>query len=130
MVEKEGKRCVVVPNLGRARYASALRHSRLMIGNSSSGVVEAPVFNLPVVNIGKRQDGRLKANNVYSCIPLENEIDKAINWAMNYQADSCDMPYGDGQSAPRIVKALIDILGQTSCKVLLSKKFCHPFSED
>jgi len=130
MVENDGKRCVAVPNLSRARYASALRHSRLMIGNSSSGVVEAPAFNLPVVNIGKRQDGRLKAKNVYSCVPLENEIDKAINWAMNYQTDSCDKPYGDGQSAPRIVEALVEIVGKTSCKVLLSKKFCHPYLED
>jgi len=83
------------------RYASA------MVGNSSSGIVEAPSFGLPVVNIGDRQLGRLCAENVISCGNRTEEINQALEMALDpafkETAARCVNPHGDGYSSERIV---------------------------
>ena len=70
-----------VPHLGHQRYLSCLAHFDLMIGNSSSGLTEAPSFRLPVVNIGDRQNGRVKAENVIDTPATENGILRGIRRA-------------------------------------------------
>ncbi|MEK9660153.1 MAG: UDP-N-acetylglucosamine 2-epimerase, partial [Alphaproteobacteria bacterium] len=61
-----------VDTLGPNRYASALRHATLMLGNSSSGIIEAGLFGLPVINVGDRQAGRLRGDNVVD-VPSESD---------------------------------------------------------
>ncbi len=116
-----------VPNLGHLRYLSALRHFAVMIGNSSSGLIEAPSFRLPVVNIGSRQNGRERAANVVD-VPCEaDQIVKAVRRAISpaFRAKIKDMtnPYdlrGDGKASHRIKNALRDIEITDS---LLRKRF-------
>lgn len=65
---------MVVKSLGVLRYLSAVKYAKLVIGNSSSGVVEAPSMGTPTVNIGDRQKGRMMAESVICCAPDKLEI--------------------------------------------------------
>lgn len=100
----------VFDSLGMSRYLSAVKYADLVIGNSSSGLVEAPSFHIPTVNIGDRQKGRLKAESVIDCAPQKDEICKAICKAkgneMRKIAASTKNPYGDGDTTGKIVEAI------------------------
>ena len=61
-------------------YLSIMKSSDLMIGNSSSGIIEAPSFKIPVLNIGDRQQGRSRTENIYDVEPSKNKIIKAIDF--------------------------------------------------
>ena len=103
-------RCRLAQNLGERRYLSLLRHADVMIGNSSSGLIEAPSFGLPAVNIGARQRGRLRGSNVIDVEPARDEILRGIETAQTPafrgRARAGANPYGDGRAAPRIVEVL------------------------
>ncbi len=103
-------RCRLVPSLGERLYLSLLSHAELMIGNSSSGLIEAPSFGLPAVNIGARQRGRLRGANVIDVAPSREDILRGIEAArapaFRAQARAAANPYGDGRAAPRIVEVL------------------------
>ena len=97
---------LLVENLGAQLYYTALRRARAMIGNSSSGILEAPSFALPVVNVGDRQKGRIRAANVID-VPVEPEalrraLRQALDPAFKASLTGVPNPYGDGHSAPRI----------------------------
>lgn len=93
-------------SLGQKLYLSTLSHCDALIGNSSSGLYEAPAFKVPTVNIGDRQRGRLKAESVIDCPAESPAIIQAIIKAMSLDCSRVENPYGDGKSAPRIVAAL------------------------
>lgn len=100
----------VVKDLGPADYFGMMATSAAMVGNSSSGLIEAPSFALPVVNIGNRQRGRLRAANVIDCACETPAIGDAIARATapGFRAGLKGMtnPYGDGHAAERIVDVL------------------------
>jgi UDP-N-acetylglucosamine 2-epimerase (non-hydrolysing)/GDP/UDP-N,N'-diacetylbacillosamine 2-epimerase (hydrolysing) len=98
-------------SLPRNDYLSLMNAASVMVGNSSSGIIEAPSVGLPVVNIGTRQLGRERAANVIDVPPetkaIKNAIDKALNDAkFRKKAKECTNPYGDGNTAGRIIKIL------------------------
>jgi UDP-hydrolysing UDP-N-acetyl-D-glucosamine 2-epimerase len=99
-----------VPNFGARGYYDALRVCAAMIGNSSSGLIEAPSFHLPVINIGARQAGRVRAANVIDVDCDRAAIMAAIHRALSpeFRASWCELinPYGDGHAAERIVAVL------------------------
>jgi UDP-hydrolysing UDP-N-acetyl-D-glucosamine 2-epimerase len=103
-------RCRVAKSLGERIYLSLLRHADLMVGNSSSGLIEAPSFGLPVVNVGARQRGRLRGVNVMDVEPSREDILRGIESAQapafRARARAAVNPYGDGRAAPRIVEVL------------------------
>lgn len=104
----------VFKNLTQVEYLSLLNIADIMIGNSSSGIIEAPSFKLPVVNIGTRQEGRLRACNVIDVGYEKEEVLRGINKALyeeNYREElkSCVNPYGDGEAGERISKHLSEI---------------------
>jgi len=84
----------------------------VMVGNSSSALIEAPCFKLPAVNIGTRQRGRQRGNNVIDVKSNRHEIRVAIERALSpefrrYLQENCENPYlGDGQVSQRIVHVL------------------------
>ena len=82
-VNKNSNKHIFIDNLGQVKYLSTLKYVDLMIGNSSSGLLEAPSFKLPVVNIGDRQKGRIKADNVIDCNYDKTNIKKAIKKALS-----------------------------------------------
>lgn len=101
-------------SLGTVRYLSALKYASLIIGNSSSGLIEAPSFHIPTVNIGDRQKGRLMAESVISCEPDSGEITKAITKALSKEfrekISSVKNPYGDGNTSDKIAGILKEYL--------------------
>jgi UDP-hydrolysing UDP-N-acetyl-D-glucosamine 2-epimerase len=105
--------CVFVPSLGIERYFSALAHMDIVVGNSSSGLTEAPSFGIPTVNVGERQEGRLKADSVFDAPPRQNDIRDAIERAKARGRRDTLNPYGDGHSSKRIVTILKSITDPT-----------------
>lgn len=103
----------IVANLGTRAYLSVMRHARAMVGNSSSGIIEAASLRLPVVNIGSRQRGRVRAANVIDVEVDRREIRTAISRATSadFAAGLADLVnlYGDGHAAERIVGTLSSI---------------------
>ena len=99
------RRFILVEDLGSTRFWSLLRHAHMMIGNSSSGILEAPSFQLPVVNIGDRQKGRLRVHTVIDVVPEAPAIANAVRDTLQRQrlpSSPIASAYGDGQAAPRI----------------------------
>ena len=97
-------------SLGHVRYVRFLHHTYCVVGNSSSGILEAPVLKLPVINIGDRQKGRFMAENIVACgngIPALQQAFSRIQ-SDDYLAklQQVEMHYGDGQCAVRILKHL------------------------
>jgi UDP-hydrolysing UDP-N-acetyl-D-glucosamine 2-epimerase len=108
----------IVTNLGSVAYLSAMRRVAAMVGNSSSGIIEAASFELPVVNVGTRQQGRIRAANVidvgYERSSIADGIAHALSPAFGESLRGLRNPYGDGHAAERIVAALRGVeLGAT-----------------
>ncbi|MGG3563601.1 UDP-N-acetylglucosamine 2-epimerase [Neobacillus rhizosphaerae] len=107
------ERARVYDSLGQVRYLSALKYCEVVIGNSSSGLIEAPVFYKPTVNIGDRQRGRLKAASVIDCDfdkdAVINAINKAISPCFLSLIENMKLPYGGGETSKQIVKHLKQI---------------------
>lgn len=110
----------VVASLGQNRYANALRHFDVIIGNSSSAIYETPTFLKPSVNIGDRQKGRVLASSVVQTIAEKDEISKAIAYSLTLDCSQVKNPYGDGHASERIVDLLLKIRDP---KKLLRKSF-------
>jgi UDP-hydrolysing UDP-N-acetyl-D-glucosamine 2-epimerase len=107
-------------SLGHKLYLATMAHCDAVVGNSSSGLLEAPSLGKPSVNVGGRQDGRLRAASVTDCPPARAAITAAIEacWGRVYRG--IDNPYGDGHAAERIVRALRAV---GDPRTLLKKRF-------
>jgi GDP/UDP-N,N'-diacetylbacillosamine 2-epimerase (hydrolysing) len=92
--------------LGSRLYLNLVRHAAAVVGNSSSGLYEAPSLGTPTVDIGERQQGRLKAASVISCVPERGAIAEAICAALKRGKAAVDNPYGAGDASRRIVEIL------------------------
>lgn len=96
------------------RYLSAIKYAKLVIGNSSSGIVEAPAIGTPTVNIGDRQKGRMMADSVICCEPVFEKIVSAINKGLSKEmqdvAKHIKSPLGDGTTSSKILNVIIDYL--------------------
>jgi len=93
-------------SLGPLRYLSTIAQVDAVVGNSSSGLYEVPSFHKPTVNIGDRQKGRPQAMSVINCSPQAEAIELAIREAFSRDCSDVVNPYGDGDSARRIVAVL------------------------
>lgn len=93
-------------SLGQLRYLSLMSQVDAVVGNSSSGLYEAPSVGVPTVNIGDRQRGRLAAASVLHCLPRRADILDAVRRAVTLDCSGVVNPYGDGYSAGRIVEKL------------------------
>lgn len=93
-------------SMGQILYLSTMSLVDVVIGNSSSGLLEAPSFQIPTVNIGDRQKGRLRASSVIDCEPETNSVINAINEALVKDCSKTNNPYGDGHSSEKIIAIL------------------------
>ena len=118
------RRAKILVNIGTQGYFSLMKYAAAMVGNSSSGIIEAASFKLPVVNIGNRQRGRVRSRNVIDVGYNRVEILKGLKEATSpeFRATLCDLvnPYGDGHAAERIIDHLKKI---TIDEQLLLKRF-------
>tara|TARA_A100001015_G_scaffold321552_1_gene452923 strand:+ start:4488 stop:5651 length:1164 start_codon:yes stop_codon:yes gene_type:complete len=97
-------------SLGHLRYLSALQYVDVVVGNSSSGILEAPSFKIGTINIGNRQEGRIKAKSVVDCKAKKKDILKSLNkiYSKNFQnmLSTVKNPYDNGLSSKKILKQL------------------------
>ena len=114
---KEGKKrsnWLVVTSLGVLRYLSAIKYAKIVVGNSSSGVIEAPSMGTPTINIGDRQKGRMMAESVICCEPDKSRIINAMKKALAHDfqenAKLVKSPFGNGTTSKLIVDIIIDYL--------------------
>ena len=115
----------VIESLGMVRYLSALKYAKMVIGNSSSGLVEAPSFRIPTINIGDRQRGRICAESVINCNPEEEQISLAMEKACSEEFRSTVKhtinPYGDGNASDKMIKIIDQFMSKDIIE--LKKKF-------
>ena len=99
-------------SLGQLRYYSCLANVDGVIGNSSSGLLEAPSFKVGTINIGDRQKGRVKAKSVIDCYANSEQIKLAINYLYSKEfikiLRTVQNPYGKGGASKKIVKELVN----------------------
>lgn len=109
-VSKNKLRSISFKSMGQLNYLSALKHVDLVIGNSSSGLIEAPTFKIPTINIGDRQKGRIEAESVISCDCKKDKIIKAIKKGLSKEfrnkIKNVKNPYGIHNSSVKIINRL------------------------
>lgn len=115
----------VYSSLGVVRYLSLMKYAEFVMGNSSSGIIEAPAFHIPVVNIGDRQKGRLQSGCIINCKPDAQSIIKAINRAISPAfgiiCKKSISPYGTGDASKQIAGKIVSFILEG--KINLKKKF-------
>ncbi|PFG45502.1 UDP-N-acetylglucosamine 2-epimerase (non-hydrolysing) [Vibrio sp. ES.051] len=104
------QRILATPSLGQVRYLSAIKNASAVVGNSSSGIIEVPSFDVPTVNIGVRQKGRLAAKSVIDAEPTVASISLALKKAVSrqYKLDNEVVmnPYGQGDASGQIIEMI------------------------
>ncbi|OCW56999.1 UDP-N-acetylglucosamine 2-epimerase [Hoeflea olei] len=105
------ERVRLVSSLGQLRYLAAMKHAAMVIGNSSSGIIEAPAVDVPTVNIGSRQEGRLRARSIIDVPETADAIGagiaRALDPAFRKDLKDAEPPYGrPGNATGRIVSVL------------------------
>jgi UDP-N-acetylglucosamine 2-epimerase (non-hydrolysing)/GDP/UDP-N,N'-diacetylbacillosamine 2-epimerase (hydrolysing) len=117
---KAHENAIFQQSLGQRLYLSTMAQVELLVGNSSSGLYEAPSYKIPTVNVGTRQGGRLRASSIIDCPINSDAILRAIDTAMATDYSNVTNPYGDGYTGRRIVDILAAL---EDPKALLRKKF-------
>jgi GDP/UDP-N,N'-diacetylbacillosamine 2-epimerase (hydrolysing) len=117
-----------VSTLSRSFFVNLMRHARALVGNSSMGILEAPHYKLPVINIGNRQKGRLNAGNVEFVDYIPDQIFNAIDKGCNNEnfrkfVSLLNNPYGNGTAAKKIREAIESVDLQNN-KWYVKKKLC------
>lgn len=110
----------VFTSLGQTLYLSVMSYVDAIVGNSSSGIYEAPSLGKPTVNIGDRQKGRPQADSIINCRPVAAEIERAVQEALRRDCRGIQNPYGDGDASRRI---LAEIKRVSMPRALLKKHF-------
>jgi GDP/UDP-N,N'-diacetylbacillosamine 2-epimerase (hydrolysing) len=122
--EKNKEKVILFKSMGQLRYLSAMKYCDMVIGNSSSGIIEAPVFKVPTINIGDRQKGRIKSKSIINCDPTKVSILESINKGRSekFKNSLLDMNnfYGDGNTSELIVRIIKE---QLQKGISLKKKF-------
>ncbi len=122
-VKKNTQRAKVFTSMGQLLYLSAIKNADIVIGNSSSGIVETPAFHKPTVNIGMRQQGRLKAASIIDCKEKEQAIVAAIKKGLSPEFNEISKnavnPYGQGD----VFYKIKEYLKKVSLRDILMKKF-------
>jgi GDP/UDP-N,N'-diacetylbacillosamine 2-epimerase (hydrolysing) len=125
------KNCILVDSMGLLLYLSAMKTAAVVIGNSSSGIYEAPGFHIPTVNIGNRQRGRLHAGSIINCNPTVEEISSSIEKALSPEwkaiTNAVVNPFGDGTTSEKIVDIIKEYLQED--KIMIMKCF-HDLSHN
>lgn len=115
----------VFTSLGMVGYLSALKYSCVVIGNSSSGLIEAPSFGIPTINIGDRQKGRLLATSVVNCFPTKESILKSINYVLTPEfskiAKNTINPYAKINTSSKVIEVIREFI--LTEKIFLKKTF-------
>lgn len=122
---KNSEKCVAFSSLGQLRYLSAMKYCDVVVGNSSSGIIEAPFFNKPTVNIGDRQKGRIQKKSIINCCVEEQDIKEALKKALSKEFYMENIKCGKSHNKMYISEKIISVIKDYLCnnKIELKKKF-------
>jgi len=124
-ISENPKKAIAFDSMGQLRYLSAMKYCSFVIGNSSSGIIEAPSFSVPTINIGDRQKGRIQAESIINCDAKSDEILGAIKESstreFKNQLKKVENPYGTGEVSLKIIQILKDYINNN--KIDLKKEF-------
>lgn len=119
-VEQNKERACAFVSMGQLNYLSAMKYSDVVIGNSSSGIIEAPSFQVPTINIGDRQKGRVMAESTLNCEPIEADISQAIEKAMSKsfkeKISKIPNPYEKGHTSESIIAIIKEKIEDVNIK--------------
>lgn len=111
---KDKQNIIVFNSMGQIKYLSAMKYCSVVIGNSSSGLTEAPSFSVPTINIGDRQKGRIQADSIINCIPNTSEIIDAISLVLSDSfkeiCNQSNNPYEGVNTSTKIVEYILRFL--------------------
>jgi UDP-hydrolysing UDP-N-acetyl-D-glucosamine 2-epimerase len=113
----------VVTSLGQTRYISALKSADIVVGNSSSGIVEAPSAGTVVINIGDRQRGRLRSSNIIDIPNTESEIRKALEKGLSSEIQTLALRVRSPFGLPGASKKIFDVIANYDLRGILQKEF-------
>lgn len=108
-------------SLGVINYLSAMKYSKMVIGNSSSGIIETPSFKIPTINIGDRQKGRIQATSVINCLPFAEDISSAIDTAFIADYSNSVNPYEGKDTSQDIINIIKNAFSND--RITLKKSF-------
>ncbi|WP_270670118.1 UDP-N-acetylglucosamine 2-epimerase [Paraclostridium bifermentans] len=113
---KNNKKSIAFSSMGQLRYLSAMKYCDIVIGNSSSGIIEAPSFKIPTINIGNRQKGRIQAKSTINSGTSKDDIVKSINICLSREfkesLKNIKNPYGDGDTSRKIIMKIKEFLNE------------------
>ncbi len=118
-VADHSEKAYLFPSLGQIKYLSVLKHSYAMIGNSSSGLIEAPSLNKPFLNIGNRQKGRMFGGNIINCKNSEESIKSGLEKIFDEKFENYSNPFDGGDTS----KKIIEVISSVDLNNLTMKKF-------
>jgi GDP/UDP-N,N'-diacetylbacillosamine 2-epimerase (hydrolysing) len=127
---KKNKDYRVIKNLERFDYLALLKKATILLGNSSSGILESPTYKIPTINLGERQRGRVQAINIINSGFNKNKIKKKINYIINNKKyarklSKCNNPYQINNSSKKIANIITKIIFRKNNKKLLDKKMSY-----
>lgn len=122
-VKRNAGSCIAVPSLGRKRYYAALKYAAAVIGNSSSGLVEAPSFHIPTLNIGDRQKGRTRGASVVDVKATKQDIARGLEKVLSSEMKSVALTCGNPYYRPDTLNSIFEVLKSCRLDGLINKSF-------
>lgn len=114
---------LAITSLGKERYYAALKHASAVIGNSSSGLVEAPSFHIPTLNIGNRQKGRTRGDSVVDCEASYESVSKSLHYALSSEMKCKVKNASNPYFKPGTLNAIFEVVAQYPLNTLVYKSF-------
>ncbi|MFZ4441631.1 MAG: UDP-N-acetylglucosamine 2-epimerase [Syntrophales bacterium] len=121
--ERRPECCLAVASLGALRYLSAMKYATAVIGNSSSGIMEAPTFKIPTINIGDRQKGRIQAASTLNCSPDANAIQQSIGRALSPDVQESLSGISNPYDLPGTCSTIVGLLEKIDIPGITKKTF-------
>ena len=122
-VQDHNDRACAFKSLGYKRYLSTMKYAGAVVGNSSSGVVEAPSFHIPTLDIGDRQKGRIAADSVYHCAPDAESIRAGLSYIFSDEFQRIVKKSQNPYEKPDIVKSIFDVISTYPLEGIIKKPF-------
>lgn len=122
-VQEHSDRACAFKSLGYKRYLSTMKYAGAVVGNSSSGVVEAPSFHIPTLDIGDRQKGRIAADSVYHCAPDAESIRAGLSYIFSDEFQGVVKKSQNPYEKPDIVKSIFDVISTYPLEGIIKKPF-------
>lgn len=121
--EQHREHSIAFSCMGQLRYLSAMKYAQAVVGNSSSGIIEAPSFNIPTINIGDRQKGRLMGTSIINCRPVAEEIEAALRLALSPEFSTALKTNKNPYEKAGTAMAIKEVIKRADLSDILKKEF-------